>query len=465
MATFYPRNGLIAFEIESDQPASNWRATSQYPDDSGNMAYRYVGGNNYGKVNNATVMDYTFQVENSGTYFLSVRSRRELDGRKLVPNHQADGPKEVANDEENDFWVTVDNAAWKKVFFSGKFGAWTWAETFDGNHSKSAAAFNLSVGTHTFKIGGRSEGAIADRVHLNLGSVNKDASASLSPEKPGGVTPPPSPDPKPPVSPDPKPPVSGDALNVFLVDIKTDKNIAQITNGASIAASLVEGKTVGIYAEVKAGSSLAGKVGSIKIYFENGEVKKTENVAPYSLFRENDGDFTSGIKMGAGVYSIDFDAYSGRNGSGSKLADFDLDFTIKGGSSGGGGGVPEIGDADADVIVFLVDVKTGSKMFEVGDNARISRTELANKSVALVAEARDGGRLDGKVGSMKLDFEDGQIVRVDNIEPFAVFGESSGGLVGRTLGRGYYDLDIYSYAGSNATGGLLDTYKHDFEVF
>ena len=57
--------------------------------------------------------------------------------------------------------------------FSYVRGHWTWVTNFDYGHSNQpAASFNLSAGTHTIEVSGRSAGFSIDRLSLYKDGVN-----------------------------------------------------------------------------------------------------------------------------------------------------------------------------------------------------------------------------------------------------------------------------------------------------
>ena len=66
----------------------------------------------------------------------------------------------------------MGSGAWTKLFQSGAWSQWLWAQTFDKNHVKSPAQFYLGAGVHTLQISGRSQNYKIDRIVLYRSGVS-----------------------------------------------------------------------------------------------------------------------------------------------------------------------------------------------------------------------------------------------------------------------------------------------------
>jgi hypothetical protein len=63
--------------------------------------------------------------------------------------------------------------------------------------------------------------------------------------------------------------------------------------------------------------------------FQDGQVKAIENVEPYALFGDRNGDFKGGgLVLGEGDYALDLDFFEGRNGQGPIMESAALDFAL-----------------------------------------------------------------------------------------------------------------------------------------
>lgn len=150
----------------------------------------------------------------------------------------------------------------------------------------------------------------------------------------------PQPDPIPSVAPTPdtdKPSSSGaDLLQLALVDAETNevvKGFEDLTANSEIDLSQMDLSKYNIVAQVNPTHSDAEKVKSIQ--FESPLGDRTENVKPYALFGDNQGDF-DGKSATLGDYALKATAYTETKGQGTAIATTDLTYTI----SNGDGTVP-----------------------------------------------------------------------------------------------------------------------------
>jgi len=119
------------------------------------------------------------------------------------------------------------------------------------------------------------------------------------------------------------------AVNVFLVNTKTDEVIGSLSNGDVFQFADLEGQKLSIFADVDPSSDLAGQVGSVSLDFEAGEITKIENFAPYALFGDNGkGNFFGGVELDTGEYELALELFSGKAGKGNVLETVNLNFSI-----------------------------------------------------------------------------------------------------------------------------------------
>lgn len=117
-------------------------------------------------------------------------------------------------------------------------------------------------------------------------------------------------------------------LTVGLYDTEEDTLIASLNNGTQIQASEVAGKHLGISASVSEDSVYSEQVESVFLSLNDGLVTRTENVDPYALFGDNNGDyFTGGIEL-QGENTIAFELYSEDDLGGEMLGNTNIDFSI-----------------------------------------------------------------------------------------------------------------------------------------
>lgn len=115
------------------------------------------------------------------------------------------------------------------------------------------------------------------------------------------------------------PPPSGGSFNFILVNATTDQGIATLSNGSNIA----NGTNINIKGESPFGNTAS-------VYFDlSGPTSRivTENVAPYALFGDINGDYNVGA-LANGSYTLTATAYSGSNRSGTTLIATTINFTV-----------------------------------------------------------------------------------------------------------------------------------------
>ncbi len=419
-------------------------------------------------------LEYKFTVDKSGDYNLTLRGYKPDTGEP--------------SDRNNDFFVKLVDSQGKvlqdhiKIFFSGGPEKFLWAKTFDQNDKKSDAVFeDLIAGeVYTLEVSGRSRQAGFDRIHLSEDGRNQDANEPASKiqgdvvvDPPAEPVDPPADPVDPPADPVNPPQDNADFATFYIVDTNTDQIISEVKSGDTIDAALVSGRKISMIA-VPDDSS---QVESVKMSLNGGAVQ-TENNAPYALFGDRDGDYIKGIVLSEGQQTLSLEFFSGNKGSGTKLADFDLQFSIS-------GDVPDPVDPPADPVdppivteepasddgiasYFFVDTNSDKTLFEIKDGAYIDINEVAGKTIGLYASLNDDHSLADSVKSARLNM-DGAKSRVENVEPYALYGDNSSGdfydgtdnlKAGET-----YELEVGFYSKNKASGKRLEKEEVEFTLY
>ncbi len=233
-------------------------------------------------------------------------------------------------------------------------------------------------------------------------------------------------------------------MRVNLVDADTGQVLSELQSGARIDPGLIAGRRVTITAETVTGGD---KVESVRFDLNNGEKVQTENLLPYALFGDNQGDMW-GQPFGIGTYNVSVDAFSQQQGGGQRLSSVDIDFTIASG--------PAI-----DVVVKMVDADTGQVVTTVNDGDTIDAALVAGRRLTFTAEVTTGA---DRVESIRFDLNDGAQTQLENLEPYALFGDASGDFWGEKFTKGTYDLDLDLYSQDGGGGTLLDSLDIDFTI-
>ncbi len=120
-------------------------------------------------------------------------------------------------------------------------------------------------------------------------------------------------------------------------------------------------------------------------------------------------------------------------------------------------------DAASQIEVTLVDSDTDQVIGVLTDGASFDAASLSGVSASVVADIPTGSPLEGQVRSVRLDFQNGQVVQTENFAPYALFGDSNGDIFGGvTLNAGSYSVDLDMFSGQRAGGQLLESLSIDF---
>lgn len=246
----------------------------------------------------------------------------------------------------------------------------------------------------------------------------------------------------------------GGLLDVKLAYADTDEAFAAIDDGAVVAPTEA-GRDLAIYAVARDG---APSIGSVKLDLE-GVGSQIESVTPYALFGDRGGDL-AGEALEAGDYSLTLTAYSETGGKGSVLGSTSMTFTIAAPEA-----VAEASPAGPepveDTFVWgtdLLDVQLAfaddDRAFAaIGDGSVVDLANQAGREIAIFATAKDDAP---KVGSVRLEL-DGGPSQLENMSPFALFGDRSGDFAGEKFDPGDYRLKLTAYSESRGRGEVLET--------
>ena len=160
-----------------------------------------------------------------------------------------------------------------------------------------------------------------------------------------------------------------------------------------------------------------------QVLFElNGEVVNTESLPPFALFGDSQGDFNAGVLP---IQKHTLRAIPVQDGvSGDAIV---LNFEVTNSL------LPTI------TGLFIIDADTDEEQFELRDGAVFQVGDLP-ESVNLKASSSD------QVKSVLFDINDGFYKRLENVSPFALFGDISGDFLPGALPPGGYTLKVYPFS-------------------
>jgi|GEM_PF-1924642 len=120
-------------------------------------------------------------------------------------------------------------------------------------------------------------------------------------------------------------------LSVGLYDADSNALVASLEEGTVLQASDLGDRNLTIAAFVPESSPLRGKVRSISLDLNKGQIIKNENTEPYALFGDNPrGDFNGGSLNLKEMNTLTLEGYDQRDSKGARLGSFTINFTVTG---------------------------------------------------------------------------------------------------------------------------------------
>ncbi|MEM9047476.1 MAG: SdrD B-like domain-containing protein [Pseudomonadota bacterium] len=347
LGAFIEKDGIVVIEAESaDNLPGAWRTRDNYNsnvtsgiDNAGNATggdfIVWEGKQYFGAPGNG-VVTYEVQISKTGVYTFEWRSQV---GRGSETSEHNDTWLKIEADQFYGYQASDDtyvrpvgapagsfppNSAypsgaskdgWFKVYHGTQNWNWGgWTSDHDGHRIK--AVFD-APGTYSIHLSARSSSHVIDRMVLWHDDVNGNVAKNLSraeSERVGDTTP------EPPILPEPPSPAEA---KVYLIDADSDTRKGEVTDGASIDLSVLDGAHFALEAVTDPDDSVA----SVRMTY--GTHVQVESVAPYALFGDHSGDFF-GRGLAAGAKTIKVELFSGTNATGTLLGTTEIDFTVTG---------------------------------------------------------------------------------------------------------------------------------------
>lgn len=154
----------------------------------------------------------------------------------------------------------------------------------------------------------------------------------------------------------------------------------------------------------------------------NGEFVNAEQSAPYALFGDNQGDFNAGALPVQKHVLRAIPTINGTTGDAREVV-FEVVNSL----------VPSISS------LLLVDAASNLELFEFNDGAAISLSDLPVE-VNLIARTNE------RVKSVLFDLNNGFYKRLENVPPYAFFGDANGDFFGGKLPVGGHELVVTPYS-------------------
>ena len=215
-----------------------------------------------------------------------------------------------------------------------------------------------------------------------------------------------------------------------LVDADTNQDIMEPTEGSVIDVSSLPTENLNIRANA------TRDVGSVFLQLSGTQNKsQMENIAPFALFGDINGNYARGT-FNPGEYTLSATPYSARNKGGTEGRTLSVMFEFS---------------EDSDILsvnsFVLVDADTNQDIMEINDGEVIDISSLPTENLNIRANATPDA------GSVFLQLSGTQNKsQMENIAPFALFGDINGNYARGTFNPGEYTLSATPYSARNKGG-------------
>ncbi|WP_144060272.1 hypothetical protein [Rhodopirellula sallentina] len=170
---FRESGGLVVMEAESTHSdLGDWVLKTDVEDYRGKGHIEFTANTKNGG-NPKSPLQYRFTIEKPGTYQLSVRSRKRLEGE---PGDKCnDGYFRVVGDfQANEKGAGIDILTVDTKLYGGNADSWGWAKMLDAHHKKHLPLYEFKAGeTYTLVMSGRSIRWNVDQIVFRHESIDE----------------------------------------------------------------------------------------------------------------------------------------------------------------------------------------------------------------------------------------------------------------------------------------------------
>jgi hypothetical protein len=232
--------------------------------------------------------------------------------------------------------------------------------------------------------------------------------------------------------------------NFTLVNADNNQDLLTLAWGSEINLATLATQNLNIRANTN-----PSEVGSVLFKLDGTQtLTRTENVAPYALFGDQNGDYNSAT-LALGSYTLTATPYSSSNATGTAGAPLTISFTVVNQTA-----------ANQVTSFTLINADNEQDLQTLTEGAAINLATLPSSNLNIRANTSPP-----MVGSVAFSLSGAQSKSViENIAPYTLFGNSGTDYYAWTPAIGSYSLKAtpYSSSGSNGTAGTSLTI--DFSV-
>ena len=172
---------------------------------------------------------------------------------------------------------------------------------------------------------------------------------------------------------------------------------------------------------------------------------RTENVAPYAIGGDNNGNYTPWNGAMPGNKSITATVYSGLNGTGSVIETRTIEFTLM--------------NNPGDIDFILINANTNAEIDTLKNGHIINVSAIGTNKLNIKAHSRMPS-----TACVVFDYNGVNNYRRENVAPYSLFGDSNGNYAVHHYANGNYTLKATPYTGINATGTTGQSNTINFQV-
>lgn len=202
-----------------------------------------------------------------------------------------------------------------------------------------------------------------------------------------------------------------------------------IPDGGTVDLSALATREFHIHANV------SGPVGSVLFDYGRGQIFRIQNVPPYTF---------TGERLGVGTHVLTVTPYSGSSATGEPGGPATIAFTISDGPNPSPGAPGQVVTS-----MTLIDTRSGQPVpgFDPLPDGAVLNVAVLGHDLAIRANTTPAS-----VGSVRFGHNGNPDHRVENLAPYAMFGDSDGSYAVAPLALGEHQVTATPYAGPGGTG-------------
>lgn len=226
-------------------------------------------------------------------------------------------------------------------------------------------------------------------------------------------------------------------VELVLVNADLDTDIATIADNDVFALA---GPALTIRADIVAFAPPSASV----LFFVDGEEARTENIPPYAVAGDQNGDFAP-FSLGVGTHVVNALVFDQPGANGNLILSVERTFTLV-----------DNGPQSAGVELLLVDSNTDQDVALLQDGDVIDETGTLTLRAQIVA-----GPIDDTFVQF---FVDGSVVQTERVEPYALAGDSGGAFIPWDLSPGTRNVSAFVFLEQPQGNSLILSTERTFEI-